>query len=92
DQPLFLSRPSTQYQVKLGAISGNDPNLSAWAYTGYRFQTGLVTPPVVHNTKDFDVQWRFPSTGGVRQLLAHQGTAWALTDGLNTNVTTDNPD
>ena len=58
----------------------------------FQFTVGNVYSPTKINTSDFHMTWRFPSTGGVRQLVHHMGSIYALTDGSITQRKSDNPD
>ena len=91
DQPLFLTLPTSLMQFQFGKIDINEP-ASTWGYSRLKYLTGKVCAPVARNVQDFSLLWRFPSTGGVRTMLNHNGTAWALTDGSYQMRIADNPD
>jgi hypothetical protein len=87
----FLVLPTERAELRFGKIDGSEP-YSEWAYSEMSFSMGGVVPPMSFQESDFGLAWRFPSTGGVTHLLHHQGTAVALTRGLETMKIADNPD
>jgi hypothetical protein len=57
-----------------------------------RYYIGNSLPPVTHEVKDFDLMWRFPSSGGVTAMTSYQGSLWAFTQGYPKYNAFDNPD
>jgi len=93
----FLTLPTTESSVRFGKINPDEVN-SAFAYSKFRFIVGgseserLMRAPVRRTVRDFALQQRLPSTGGVRCLVNHLSTAYALTDGITEMRKADNPD
>ena len=79
--PAFLSLPTDISEIRIGKLD-TDSSQSQWGYSGVKWFIGEVVPPVSINHYEFGLQWRFPSTGGVTQLLHYQGAATAITQGI----------
>lgn len=101
EQPLlnevnFLTLPTSNMEVRFGKIDA-DATPSTWGWGYIQFVVGgneeerLLRAPTKRIIYDFNLQHRFPSTGGVRRLVNYQGTAWALTDGISEMKISDNP-
>lgn len=101
EQPLlneinFLTLPSSQMEIRFGKIDA-DADASMWAWGYVQFVVGGTDAeranwaPTRRVIYDFNLQYRLPSTGGVRCLTNYQGTAWALTDGISEMKISDNP-
>jgi hypothetical protein len=91
DAPGFLNLPTTTSSIRFGKLDLEDPH-SVWGWEYIKFKTNDVIAPISITEKDFALSWRFPSTGSVRALLHHDGTPWALTDGIISRKVSDNPD
>lgn len=91
DQDNFLSLPATFTQIRWGKTDINQAD-STWNWGGIKFLPGTVYAPMFKDIQDFRMTWRFPSAGGVRSVINHRGTAWALTDGISAMKIADNPD
>lgn len=92
DNATLLTLPALDTSVRIGKLDLAEPD-SQWGWGGIRFTVGASVPPVIQEVHDFSLLWRFPSTGGVRRVLNHKGTAWAITDGLyNRSHKGDSPD
>jgi hypothetical protein len=101
EQPLlneinFLTLESSEMEIRFGKIDSNaEPSMWSWGYV--QFTVGgteserLKWAPLQKVVYDFNLQHRFPSTGGVRCLTNYQGSAWALTDGISNMKISDNP-
>ena len=91
NEDLFLSLPTDSVRLRFGKIDPNE-GPSTWAWGGVAFSTDLPTAPAYRDELKWALQWRFGSTGGVRCLLNHQGTAYALTDGIREMRKADSPE
>jgi hypothetical protein len=91
DEPNFMALPTTRRFVRFGKINIYE-DASTWGWGNLRFLAGQALAPVTRDIYDFHLTWRYPSTGGVRVLVSHNGTAHALTDGLYVDRLGDNPD
>jgi len=87
----FLTLPTSNAQIRFGKTNPLENN-SVWLYGDMKFVTGSVIPPVTRKIYNFALQSRLPSTGGVRKLVNHLGTVYALTDGISKILKSDNPD
>jgi hypothetical protein len=93
----FLELSTSQMEIRFGKIDASAA-ASMWSWGYVQFIVGgtdeqrLKWAPIRKVIHDFNLQYRFPSTGGVRCLTSYQGTTWALTDGLSTMKISDNPD
>ena len=65
---------------------------SLFGYTQLRYIAGGTYNPNSKKVLNLHNSWRFPSAGGTRILTFHNGTLYAICDGLNTNRFSDNPD
>ena len=90
-QKNFLDLKSSKKSLKFGKLDSED-GASEYIYGGLKFTVGNVYSPTKINISDFHMTWRFPSTGGVRQIVHHMGSIYALTDGSITQRKSDNPD
>ena len=91
EQNNFLSLETDLLQLRFGKTKINEAS-STWLYGDLRYSVGIDIGPVTIDTKPFTCAYRFPSSGGVRKLVSHQGSVWALTDGYYTFKIADNPD
>lgn len=90
DKRDFLQWPTEKSEIIFGKIDPSAPGtVTGWG--GTRFYIGEMVAPVTYEERDFDIMWRFPSTGGVTHLVDHGGTVWALTQGVRENRKADNP-
>jgi hypothetical protein len=78
-------------KIKIGKLSPTD-DTSLFGYTQLRFIAGGTYNPNSKKVLNLHNSWRFPSAGGTRILTFHNGTLYAICDGLNTNRFSDNPD
>ena len=87
----FLGWPTEKSEIIFGKISDTETQ-STFGWSQMRFYIGEALPPVLYEVKDFDLMWRFPSSGGVTTLATYQGALWAFTQGYPQYNTFDNPD
>lgn len=78
-------------KIKIGKLTPTDDD-SLFGYTQLRFIAGGTYNPNSKKVLNLHNSWRFPSAGGTRILTFHNGTLYAICDGLNTNRFSDNPD
>lgn len=91
EQDNFLSLETEILQLRFGKTKINEA-ASTWLFGDLKYSIGINIGPVSIDTKPFSCAYRFPSSGGVRNLVNHQGSVWALTDGYYTFKIADNPD
>lgn len=91
EQENFLSLETDLLQLRFGKTKINEA-ASTWLYSGLKYSVGIDIGPVSIDIKPFTCAYRFPSSGGVRKLVSHQGSVWTLTDGYYTFKIADNPD
>ena len=91
EQENFLSLETDLLQLRFGKTKINEA-ASTWLYSDLKYAVGIDIGPVSIDSKPFSCAYRFPSSGGVRKLVSHQGSVWALTDGYYTFKIADNPD
>ena len=78
-------------KIKIGKLSAeNDESL--FGYTKLRFIAGETYNPTSKKILQLHNTVRFPSAGGVRVLTYHDGTLYAVCDGITSNKISDNPD
>ena len=87
----FLGWPTEKSEVIFGKIMATEAQ-STFGWSHMRFYIGESQAPVLYETKDFDLMWRFPSSGGVTTLTTYQGALWAFTQGYPQYNAFDNPD
>jgi hypothetical protein len=87
----FLALPNARRFVRFGKINTSETS-SIWGWGNLRYLAGDALAPVQRDIYDFHLAWRLPSAGGARVLVAHDGTAHVLSDGVYTNKRGDNPD
>jgi hypothetical protein len=91
EQENFLSLETDLLQLRFGKTKINEA-ASTWLYSDLKYSVGIDIGPVSIDIKPFTCAYRFPSSGGVRKLVSHQGSVWTLTDGYYTFKIADNPD
>jgi hypothetical protein len=91
EQENFLSLETDLLQLRFGKTKINEA-ASTWLYSDLKYAVGIDIGPVSIDSKPFSCAYRFPSSGGVRKLVSHQGSVWTLTDGYYTFKIADNPD
>ena len=91
DEVNFMALPTQKRFVKFGKTNIYEDS-STWGWGNLKFLAGAAYPPITREIYDFRLSWRFPSTGGTRVLISHDGTVHALTDGIYLNKIGDNPD
>ena len=82
---------SDQVYIKVGKIS-NDAGDSLFGFKKLQFIIGQSYEPVTKEVNGFSLSNRFQSTGGIRLFTYHNGTLYSVTDGLESNKISDNPD
>jgi hypothetical protein len=87
----FLGWPTEKSEIIFGKIDLAEPQ-SKFGWSCMRYYIGNSLPPVTHEVKDFDLMWRFPSSGGVTAMTSYQGSLWAFTQGYPKYNAFDNPD
>lgn len=87
----FLGWPTDKSEIIFGKIHDIEAQ-STFGWSHMRFYIGESQAPVLYEIKDFDLMWRFPSSGGVTALSTYQGALWAFTQGYTQFNTFDNPD
>ena len=87
----FLGWPTEKYEIIFGKIAAEEePSTFGWSYM--KFYIGTPLPPIIYKVKDFDLMWRFASSGGVTNMTNYQGALWAFTQGYPRYNAFDNPD
>jgi hypothetical protein len=77
--------------IKIGKLNPTNDQ-SFFGYSKLRFIAGENYEPTSKKILNFHNSWRMPSAGGIRILTYHDGTLYAISDGLVTNRMSDNPD
>ena len=87
----FLGWATEKSEIIFGKISASEAQ-STFGWSHMRFYIGESLAPIRYEVKDFDLMWRFPSSGGVTALTTYQGSLWAFTQGYPQYNAFDNPD
>ena len=82
---------SDQVYIKVGKIN-NQAGDSLFGFKRLQCIVGESYAPVTKEVNEFSLSNRFQSTGGIRLFTYHNGTLYSVTDGLESNKISDNPD